>query len=131
MLRIRLVYLQCRFECDSSFCNLDCNAFRREVKHLLPATVLKLKSVRPQVWTTTVHEKLYSSVETMTINEAKTKLLGIDLFLWIFFEIYKIQFRYYSNMASIWHDVFCCSSWLSCSFDLFFFFILICVVVCG
>jgi hypothetical protein len=46
------------------------------VKHLLPATVLKLKSVRPQIWTTTVHEKLYSSVEAMTAVEAKIKFLS-------------------------------------------------------
>jgi hypothetical protein len=49
---------------------------RREVKHLLPATVLKLKNVRPQVWTTTVHEKLYASVEVMTAIEAKMKFLS-------------------------------------------------------
>ncbi len=49
---------------------------RREVKHLLPVSVLKLKSVRPQIWTTTVHEKLYSSVENMTILEAKIKFLS-------------------------------------------------------
>lgn len=56
---------------------IDCIlSSRREVKHLLPATVLKLKSVRPQVWTTTVHEKLYSSVETLTTMEAKIKFLG-------------------------------------------------------
>ncbi|CAF1240131.1 unnamed protein product [Adineta ricciae] len=67
----------------------------REVKHLLPATVLKLKSVRPQVWTTTVHEKLYSSVETMTINEAKMKLLDIiqtwPLFGMTFFAVQSVD----------------------------------------
>jgi hypothetical protein len=46
------------------------------VKYLLPATVLKLKSVHPQEWTTVVHEKLYSSVETMTTIEAKIQFLG-------------------------------------------------------
>ncbi|CAF3632068.1 unnamed protein product [Rotaria socialis] len=49
----------------------------REVKHLLPATVLKLKNIRPQVWTTTVHEELYSSVEAMTTMEAKLKFLTV------------------------------------------------------
>ncbi|CAF3639551.1 unnamed protein product [Adineta steineri] len=49
----------------------------REVKHLLPTSVLKLKSVRPQIWTTTVHEKLYSSVESLTAIEAKIKFLNI------------------------------------------------------
>ncbi|CAF1426007.1 unnamed protein product [Adineta ricciae] len=67
----------------------------REVKHLLPATVLKLKSVRPQVWTTTVHEKLYSSVETMTINEAKMKFLDIiqtwPLFGMTFFAVQSVD----------------------------------------
>jgi len=51
------------------------------VKHLLPTTVLKLKNVRPQIWTTTVHEKLYSSVETMTVVEAKIKFLSKYNFL--------------------------------------------------
>jgi hypothetical protein len=46
------------------------------VKHLLPTTVLKLKNVRPQIWTTTVHEKLYASVEAMTAVEAKIKFLS-------------------------------------------------------
>jgi hypothetical protein len=54
------------------------------VKHLLPATVLKLKTVRPQIWTTTVHEKLYSSVEKLTIIEAKIKFLSKDQFYFIF-----------------------------------------------
>ncbi len=58
---------------------------RREVKHLLPATVLKLKTVRPQIWTTTVHEKLYSSVEKMTTIEAKIKFLSKDQFSFLFF----------------------------------------------
>jgi hypothetical protein len=51
------------------------------VKHLLPTTVLKLKTVRPQVWTTTVHEKIYSFVETMTAIEAKIKFLSTYDFL--------------------------------------------------
>lgn len=54
------------------------------MKHLLPTTVLKLKSVRPQIWTTTVHEKLYSSVENMTIMEAKIKFLSKYHFLFVF-----------------------------------------------
>jgi hypothetical protein len=53
-----------------------CLVSRREVKHLLPSTVLKLKSVRPQVWTTTVHEKLDGSVEAMTHIEAKIQFLS-------------------------------------------------------
>jgi hypothetical protein len=80
------------------------------VKHLLPATVLKLKSVRPQVWTTTVHEKLYSSVEKMTTIEAKIKFLSKYNSLFFFsLEISAILFRSYSNMASIWHNIFRCS----------------------
>ena len=55
------------------------------MKHLLPATVLKLKSVRPQVWTTTVHEKLYSSVESMTAREAKLKFLSKYQLLYFFY----------------------------------------------
>ena len=74
-LRIKLVCHPCRKRLIESvgyvseFC-------RREVKHLLPATALKLKSVRPQIWTNTVHEKLYSSVEPMTVTEAKIKFLS-------------------------------------------------------
>ncbi|CAF4602738.1 unnamed protein product [Rotaria sp. Silwood1] len=49
----------------------------REVKHLLPSTVLKVKNVRPQVWTTTVHEKLDSSIESMTPIEAKLNFLNV------------------------------------------------------
>ncbi|CAF1023237.1 unnamed protein product [Rotaria sordida] len=49
----------------------------REVKHLLPSTVLKVKNIRPQVWTTTVHEKLDSSVESMTAIEAKLNFLNV------------------------------------------------------
>jgi hypothetical protein len=43
--------------------------------------VLQLKSVRPQVWTTTVHEKLYSSVESMTTMEAKITFISKIIFL--------------------------------------------------
>jgi hypothetical protein len=49
---------------------------RREVKHLLPATVLKLRSIRPQEWTATIHEHLINAVQSMTSNEAKVKFLS-------------------------------------------------------
>lgn len=49
---------------------------RREIKYLLPATVVKLKNVHPQEWTKAVHDKLYSSVESMSIIEAKIKFLS-------------------------------------------------------
>lgn len=49
---------------------------RREVKHLLPATVLKLRSVRPQEWTAMIQEELRSSIHSMTVKEAKIKFLG-------------------------------------------------------
>ncbi|CAF3546374.1 unnamed protein product [Rotaria sordida] len=49
----------------------------REVKHLLPATVLKLKSVCPQEWTTSIHDKLCTFVESMSIIEAKIKFLNL------------------------------------------------------
>lgn len=51
------------------------------MKHLLPTTILKLKSVRPQVWTTTVHDKLYGPIEAMSTLEAKIKFLrSLSLF---------------------------------------------------
>ncbi|CAF2388479.1 unnamed protein product [Rotaria sp. Silwood2] len=49
----------------------------REVKHLLPATVLKLKSVRPQEWTAAIHDKLCGLVESMSIIEAKIKFINL------------------------------------------------------
>ncbi|CAF0846167.1 unnamed protein product [Adineta ricciae] len=49
----------------------------REVKYLLPTTVLKLKTIHPQQWTTAVHEKLYSSVESMSLIEAKMAFLNL------------------------------------------------------
>lgn len=80
---------------------------RREVKHLLPATVLKLKSVRPQIWTTTVHEKLYSSVEAMTATEAKAIFLS-ECYLPSSSSITNDDLiRYDSNMAAIRHDLLC------------------------
>jgi hypothetical protein len=48
------------------------------VKYLLPVIVIKLKNVRPQEWTAAVHDKLYSSVESMSIIEAKIKFLSND-----------------------------------------------------
>jgi hypothetical protein len=48
----------------------------KEVKHLLPETVLKLKSVHAQKWTEFVHEKFHSFVESMSIIEAKIKFLS-------------------------------------------------------
>ena len=54
---------------------------RREVKHLLPATVLKLRSIRPQQWTAMIQEELRSSVHSMTVKEAKIKFLGMRLTL--------------------------------------------------
>ncbi|UJR10303.1 hypothetical protein I4U23_014509 [Adineta vaga] len=49
----------------------------REIKYLLPTTVLKWKSIHPQQWTTTVHDKLYSSVESMSPIEAKIAFLNV------------------------------------------------------
>ena len=51
---------------------------RKEVKHLLPGTVLKLKSIHPQQWTAAIHEHFLSSVQSMSIIEAKKKFLGND-----------------------------------------------------
>ncbi len=48
----------------------------KEIKCLLPGTVLKLKHVSPQQWTTAVHEQLLSSVQSMSIIEAKIKFLS-------------------------------------------------------
>ncbi|CAF3339033.1 unnamed protein product [Rotaria socialis] len=49
----------------------------REIKSLLPATILKLKSVAPQEWTTAIHDKLSSFVESMPIIEAKVQFLNL------------------------------------------------------
>ncbi len=76
------------------------------MKYLLPATVLKLKSVHPQEWTAAVHEKLYSSVESISIMEAKIKFLSNNkknLFI-----IYCILLRSDTNMAVIWYYTFYC-----------------------
>ena len=49
---------------------------RKEVKYLLPASVLKLKNIHPQEWTATVNDKLHSSVESLSTIEAKIKFLS-------------------------------------------------------
>ncbi|CAF4054726.1 unnamed protein product, partial [Rotaria magnacalcarata] len=49
----------------------------REIKSLLPATILKLKSVVPREWTIAIHDKLRSFVESMPIIEAKIQFLNL------------------------------------------------------
>jgi len=79
-LRIESVYHRCKRERKAwrIFTVLFFELKRREVKHLLPITVLKLKSVRPQIWTTTVHEQIESSVEKLTPIEAKFKFISLN-----------------------------------------------------
>jgi hypothetical protein len=52
------------------------HCFRKIIKSLLPGSVLKLKNIHSQQWLTAVHEQLISSVQSMTIIEAKIKFLS-------------------------------------------------------
>lgn len=49
---------------------------RKEVKTILPEPILKLKTIRPQQWTTAIHDKVETFAKTLSIIEAKVQFLS-------------------------------------------------------
>ncbi|CAF1159280.1 unnamed protein product, partial [Didymodactylos carnosus] len=72
----------------------------REVKYLLPTALLALKSVRPQDWTSYVHQK-FKTIESLSILEAKIKVLTI-LQTWPLFgtTFYTVQYIDHLSVSS-------------------------------
>ena len=78
---------------------------RREVKHLLPATILKLKSIRPHEWTAAIHDKLCSFVQSMSTIQAKISFLSDCCHFFIDLLERRTLSRSYTSMAFIWNDI--------------------------
>lgn len=66
----------------------------KEIKHLLPKTILQSKDIHPQKWAEHIHQIFQKSVESLSITQAKIKFLSMtNLFHPLSYQLGTHQFQ--------------------------------------